>query len=522
LNSLVGVGGFLDLWYDLITPHTGGIRLDIDQRVFLRSISRFTSTYGVFPRGFGKTMIQVMSMYHTAIFFPDIDIAMSAQTKENASFLLEEKHKEILKFYPLLSNEITKASFPKDNAEVIFTSGGSVGILANHPNTKGARKKRLNIEEAALLNNALFKEVLEPIPNVPRRTIGEKCLISPEEMNGQINFFTTSGFRGTDEWLRSISMVKEMVELKGKMVLGSDWQLAVHYGRGETKSQILAKRDDPTTSQVSWDQNYCSKWVGAVDGALVNINKVMDLRNLPKPKFKNDKNSEIIISMDVARSENKSNNQSSIAVLEIKRNTKGNIVKVLLINLINLQTGLTFTAQTVELKRIKIKYNAKIAVIDENGIGKGICDEALKDTIDPLTNESLGCWNTINNEQEPECQNSESCLYALHSQGINSDIIINFIDMIESQKLQLLEKKQINNSESDLDNLLPHIQTDLLVEEIANLKLKKLNSGKYTVEQVTKRIDKDRYSALAYGLYYIKQYENQVEDSDYDFVFTYS
>lgn len=42
-----------DLFYDLITPETGGIRLDLDQRIFLRSTARFISTYGVFPRGYG-------------------------------------------------------------------------------------------------------------------------------------------------------------------------------------------------------------------------------------------------------------------------------------------------------------------------------------------------------------------------------------------------------------------------------------------------------------------------------------
>ena len=35
--------------------------------------------------------------------------------------------------------------------------------------------------------------MLEPIPNIPRRTIGREALVNPEELNGQINFFTTSG-----------------------------------------------------------------------------------------------------------------------------------------------------------------------------------------------------------------------------------------------------------------------------------------------------------------------------------------
>lgn len=40
-----------DLFLDLITPETGGIRLDLDQRVFIRALVRFVSVYGVFPRG---------------------------------------------------------------------------------------------------------------------------------------------------------------------------------------------------------------------------------------------------------------------------------------------------------------------------------------------------------------------------------------------------------------------------------------------------------------------------------------
>jgi len=41
----------IDLWYDMITPEEGGIKLDLDQRVFLRGLARFVSLYGVFPRG---------------------------------------------------------------------------------------------------------------------------------------------------------------------------------------------------------------------------------------------------------------------------------------------------------------------------------------------------------------------------------------------------------------------------------------------------------------------------------------
>jgi ribonucleoside-diphosphate reductase alpha chain len=184
-----------DLWYDLITPETGSIRLDLDQRVFLRALSRFISNYAVFPRGYGKTLIEVMSIYHTAIFFPDIELSMTAQTRENASRLMEEKHREIIKFYPLMASEIVKASFSKDSVEILFRSGGRVDILANQQSSKGTRRKRLNLEESNLLNDALFQDCLEPVVNIPRRTVGRKAEINPEELNGQINFLTTSGLK---------------------------------------------------------------------------------------------------------------------------------------------------------------------------------------------------------------------------------------------------------------------------------------------------------------------------------------
>jgi len=111
-----------------------------------------------------NTLLEVMSMYHGAIFYPDINNAMSAQTKENAAKLLSEKHREVLKYYPLMANEIQKSSFVKDTAEVLFTSGGKVDILANHQNTKGARRHTLNIEESALLNNALFEDWVLTVP----------------------------------------------------------------------------------------------------------------------------------------------------------------------------------------------------------------------------------------------------------------------------------------------------------------------------------------------------------------------
>jgi hypothetical protein len=513
-----------DLWYDLITPELGGIRLDLDQRVFLRCTARFINTYGVFPRGYGKTFIEILGMIHGAIWYPDIEIAMTAQTLGNASSMLEDKWREIIRYYPMLQAEVSgNPSFTKDSAEIFFVSGGRIDVLANAQSSKGQRRKRLQIEESALLNNLLYQDALEPIPNVPRRTIGKEARINPEELNGQINFFTTSGFRGSDEFERNIMMIDEMAELKGKVVLGSDWQLAVKYGRGEPKSALLDKKSK--LSPTFFATNYESKWVGASDGAIVSINKVIDLRTLIKPELKGDGFSTYVIAVDVARSQSENNNKSSIAVLKLKRAKDLKITKISAVNLISLPNGLNFTAQAIEVKRVQALYHAKAVVVDVNGVGSGLRDELLKEAFDPITGDSLGCWDTMNTDDIPEIIGSEKIVYALTAQGINHDIIVNFIDIIESNKLQLLEKHSNSNYDpNDTDyfksTVLPHVQTDLFIEEVANLKLKQLQNGKYSVEQVTKRVDKDRYSAVAMGAWYIKEFETIIVNTtpeDYAF-----
>jgi len=465
-------------------------------------------------------MLEIMSIYHTCIFFPGITISMSAQTRENAASISEEKHGELMKFYPLLKNEITKASFTKDSVEVIFTNDSMYTVLANSQSTKGQRRRRLNIEESALLNNELFKDVLEPIVNVPRRTAG-KSLVNPYELNGMINFLTTSGFRGSDEFIRSLNMLDDMAELKGKIVIGAGWELPCHFGRGETRSQILAKKDDPTTSAISFAQNYESRWVGATDGALVNINKLLDLRTVPFATLQPKKNREYYIGGDIARSQSQNNNKSAFVVGEVERNRNGTIRYVTICNIFVPPNGTNFHDQAMYIKRLDKAYGAYLAVIDSNGIGQGVVEELMRETNDPLSNEVYESWDTINTDELPQNDNSPQKIFSLKAQGIQTDILTNFIDFVESGRLRLLVSSKMliipDKIKNEKDQALikaAHFQTDQFIEQVANLKLVQKTGGKLSVEQVAKKTDKDIFSAVAYLLYYLKQYEDKKREND--------
>lgn len=515
---------FPDKFLDLIKPPKGGINLTLDQRVYLRSMMRFISFYGVFPRGYSKTFNEVLASILACIFFPEITISLSAQTKENAADLLKDKYNEIMRFYPMLRNEVYKANFSKNDASIVFKSGAELSNLANAPSSKGQRRKRLNMEESALINNEVFLDSLLPIVEVSRVCVGKYAIIDPEELNQQINFFTTAGFKGSDEYQRSVQMVKDMINLEGKMVLGSSFWLPCWYGRGSTKSQIFQKKRDMT--MVAFAQNYESKWVGASDGALVNINKLINCRSLISPITRSTNiDEEFYIGVDVARSQKTGNNQSCIAVVKVVRTKdKSKIISLDVVNLVNIPNIMNFTAQACEVKKFKKMYNAKAVIVDGNGLGAGLIDELLKESFDPITRESLGCFDTINDDNMPEVPDiAERILYNLKAQSAQSKIVTNFIDLVDSNKLRLLVSKQETDfSEKEYDDfdncVAPFLQTDCLFEEIANLKLKHLSNGGVTIEQVVKKVDKDRVSALIYVLWYIMEFCRDAKDtSDYDF-----
>lgn len=515
---------FPDSFLDLTKPPKGGLNLHLDQRIYLRVMLRFTSFYGVFPRGYGKTFDEVLASMLACIFFPEISISLSAQTKENAADLLKDKYNEILRFYPLLKNEIDKANFAKGDALVVFKNGSRLDNLANSQTSKGQRRKRINMEESALIDNDTFLDALLPIVEVPRVCVGKYSIVDPEELNQQINFFTTAGFKGSDEYQRSVDMVKDMINLNGKIVLGSSFWLPCWYGRGSTKSQIFQKKRDMT--MISFAQNYESKWVGAASGALVNINKLMNCRSLTSPVLSSkNKEDEFYIGVDVARSQNTSNNQSFISVIKVNRTKdKTKIVSMDLVNLINIPNIMNFTAQACVIKKYKKLYNAKNVIVDGNGLGAGLIDELLKESFDPITKESLGCWDTINDDNIPEVPEiAEKILYNLKAQSAQSKIVTNFIDVVDSGKFRMLESKQqsefTEKEYDDFDNCIaPYLQTDCLFEEIANLKLKHLSNGGVTIEKVVNKLDKDRVSATIYVLWYINEFCRDIYAvSDYEF-----
>lgn len=322
-------------------------------------------------------------------------------------------------------------------------------------------------------------------------------------------------------------MLKSMAQNKGDFVFGSDYELGIAFGL-MTRAFVESIRDSEANSAYAFSQNYMSEWVGNVTDALVKMEKMQTLRSEKlKPQLERNpkKDEEIIISMDVSRSQSDSNNKTSFVVGKIVRTKSGKIDRVEIVNIITMPNGCTFSEQTAILKRLQKKYKAKRVVVDHSGIGKAVVDLCLEETYDEEEFETYEAWNTMNVDGlRSKIEDAPEMVYAINASGINSDIITNFWDYVESGKVRFLtDDRQMDIDETEAPfiqnaKINAHKETDKLMDELSNLKTKEISKGKYSVQQVTKKIDKDRYSALVYLLYYIQNFEIIEEDKEMDYL----
>ena len=186
-----------------------------------------------------------------------------------------------------------------------------------------------------------------------------------------------------------------------------------------------------------------------------------------------------------------------------------------------------FEDQAIFLKRLYYKYNTSRIVIDGNGNGAGLVDYMVKPQIESQTGEVLPPFGVYNDDKSEytKYKTNDTVLDAMYiikaNAAINSEAHVNAKSQLASGKVKflidprsaqqkLLAQKAGQNmtSEQRAKYLLPFNLTSILGEEMANLREE--NEGvNINLKQVNKRIRKDKFSSMEYGLYYLKLEEDK-------------
>ena len=311
-----------------------------------------------------NTTLEVLAIYIMAILYPGTTWSMSAQTLQTSAGFFSDKHADIMRFYPMIAQEIDSCRITDNLVEIVFKSGSVVSNVTNGSNAKGLRRNGIVFEEAALMDFKKYADNTEPLTSEELKSPRYQSVYDPYCRNKQ-NFVTTAYFRN-DSFEFCKKMVIDKANCRGAFVFGASYRLPAAFGRGRKASQVEALIEK--VGITDFNHNYGSRWSINNGACIVDIDKMRELQTLTTPELKAQKNGEYFISIDVARSSKESNNASAIAVLRVRRDSRNKVREIQAVNLIKLRNGLNFKQQAVICKQVCRAFNAQALVVDINGL----------------------------------------------------------------------------------------------------------------------------------------------------------
>ena len=507
-----------------IDPETGkrtGFELTYHQRIFLRGIFRYGTSFVCVSRGYGKTTVMILALYLLAILYPGCTIRLGSQSNKQSAKLFREKHDEIInKMFPALANEIADAKITKDDVLITFKNNSVVGSVGLNQNEKGGRAVGVIIEEAGVVleDSTIYQDAIHPIINTQ--------YVSPK--NGKPDFWfvnkacyvTTSYFKNNC-FNFNVSTINKMMNGEDGFVFGASYILPAMSGVGKSVEEYEAMR--PEYSEIYWRTNYLSRWLNGNDSCIVDMEKFRDLQVIPKPETKGEKGGEYFISADIARSASDKNARTVIAVGKIKRNKEERVKNIEIVNLYSLPSGTTYQEQALWIRRFQKTFNARVVCIDANGVGSAIVDILIESQRDPISGEDYQAWDTLNSDIRSQERDALPMIYSVYAQKHNEPFLVHFMKSVSNGALKLLEPIDnsliTNANDEDLikSEILPRVRCMQLVDEVGNLSLEaNPGNGKLKVKQTIK-MTKDLFSAVQYlvGAVY-EDYDNPIEQNEYD------
>lgn len=520
-----------DIYLDIIKPIESEFSLFFYQRFTLRILMRFKDVFITAPRAFSKSFITILALFLQCVFIPGRKVFICANTKQQAAQITKEKIFEIYDHWPLLKKEIVgwelndnPGNFGKDYVTLKFRNGSILDVVLAGDAARGGRRQGGLIDEIRDGDEEAINSVVIPLVNVSRRlpnnTVNEK------EPNQQIVATTSAGSKTSFSYERLIDTFENaIIDPQHSFMFGCDWRLPAMHGLID-KQYINKLKMSPSYNAESFATEYLSLWQGSSEDAWFSYEKLSKYRKIKNPEThaisRPGSEQFYLLSVDVGRI----SDQTAVSVFRVNV-TKGKYYATL-VNLIVLgRTPKTkpFSVQAVDLKKIIEAFNPREVVIDTNGLGVGLADELIKPHYDEMGN-LLPAYGFINDDNYKQIQPKDApkILYGIKAnQSLNSKIhgncysrltsgLVRFLIKEQEAKSSLLATKtgQKMTTEERVMRLMPHEMTTKLFEEMSNLRLKRTGSSlDIVLERINSRFPKDKYSSFSYGLWRIKELEEE-------------
>jgi hypothetical protein len=519
-----------DRFIDFIQPDDAKIKLYFYQRIYLRIMFRFRKVFITATRGTSKSFLQNLAFVLLCIMYPRTKLFCCAPGKEQAAKITQECLDDIFDFFPLLREEVKLYKKDKDYTKLIFYNGSKYDVVQMKDSARGGRRFGGAIEEICdkKFDGNILNSVVIPLMANSRPAMCGK--VDPNEIHKREIYISTASTQQQFAYQKCREIFDDMLNGESAFCTGNSYELPCMYGQLDI-AFIEEKRDSPTYSILDFMREYESIYTGSSSDNLISDEKLNKCRTLSIAEWEHcgDTKVQYVLAYDVSRSTGKENALCALVVIKLTPRGDGTYHKQV-VNIFSSE-GQHDTWQAKFLKEKVREYKASILVIDANGIGSGVVDQLVLDLNDG--NPPYKVVNDIDNQwTKYETQDAIPMVYALKSQRKetkNSDMINNIMKVFNKLDVELLktpneglkelEKKNKKKFKDDSEEIalaeIPYILTNNLCDEIMNL-LYKQRGNDSEVEQISRSIPKDKFSALMYGLFwvYLEEKKNKEQNRD--------
>ena len=515
-----------DIFLDVIKPSDSEFNLYPYQRMVLRGSVRYRYVYITAPRAFSKSFLMILGFLTLCIFCPGIKLSIVAPGKEQATQLTKDKFNEIFGLFPLLKKELVGGDFfsGKDYINAILENGSTLEVVAALDSTRGRRKHGGIIDEVRDHDGDKLNNIILPLFNVSRRTLLGK--LNPYEKKQRIIYITSAGDKFSFAYDKMIeTLIQSIISPQDAWVFGCSYKVPLMHNLLD-ENYLNQIKTSTTYSAESFAKEYLGRWLAGgsdswFDGELLNKRRIVKTAEHYYHQSQN-KRAFYLISVDVA----KYSCQTVASVFKVLPKDDKFYCKLVNIKVLGLtEDRKHFEKQAIDLKKMIADYRVKEIVIDGNGIGDGLIDFMIIENSEDgviypaygVKNDTKGHYKTANKYA------GEKIIYNIKGNDeLNSKIYSNALSRIQSGQVafligETLEKARIQNSatykkiEKRIEHLLPYELTTRLFAEMLNLKLSPRTRAANIIvlEQKSKSTLKDKFSAVSYGLWRIKELEDE-------------
>ncbi len=543
-----------------------GVELKDFQKILIYCMSKpnfeSISVFDFFAsRGLGKSFLTMVFAMAMATLYPGIKIVVaSASVKTAQEFMNKIK---ILQEYPNIAQEIKKDGihFTKEESSIELKNSSMILSKVCNENARGSRSQILIFDEKNIMDSSIISRVFDYFltekRDIPAYRNPKYKKYKKYEHNYRISL-TSIGYSDDDAY-------KEFQANAAKMASGDKrydtFSLPYQFGieSGIIDKSFMLMQAEKSSSNIEDFQSEAEVIpIGTSENAIFNhieINRSRQiviplieptikqyienhgiLKDIPTyvPKQRGEMR---VMSIDIATAMGRKNDASAWTIYRLFDKGDYYDKHVSFHRAIN---GMNIDAQNLYTKRLWHYFDIDYIVIDAGGaIGIAFATLLGAVTVDMQLGNTYPGFRTMNMSEKYDIRVADEgaipILYCMQVSGAGASQMqadmsfiskVNFernrifmlVDDVEgidelNDRYKYMKLKTSNNfAERDIaeNMVISFMNTNELVHEMLSVKLKKLPSGRYTLEEGSGE-RKDRLISLLYGCYFIDKLEQDLK-----------